>query len=47
MSYYDITPTQYGVKIAIMDDGGQVIMSSDNLRVNNGNEIILNFDKEW
>lgn len=47
VSYYDISPNQYGVRIAILDDGGQVVMSSDNIRVNNNNEIMLNFDKEW
>ena len=47
VSSYDISPTQYGITISILDDGGQVVMSSDNIRVQNKNELILNFDKSW
>lgn len=42
---YTISPTRYGVTIAILDNKGRPIVSSDVIRVEN-NEIILKFDRD-
>ena len=42
---YDITPARYGVRISISDSKGQLIMSSNDIRVEN-NEIKLRVDED-
>ena len=42
---YVVSPTRYGVTIAVLDNKGRPIINSDVIRVEN-NEIILDFNKE-